>query len=52
MLLAVACVILAVRIALVIWRHIKQPLYSDAYPILNENMEPEAISKRQKKIFR
>lgn len=52
LLLCLASVIFVVRIALVIWRHIKQPLYSDAFPVLNEMKQPEDISKRQKKIFR
>lgn len=52
LLLSLAGVIFVVRIALVIWRHIKQPLYSDAFPVLNETKQPEDISKRQKKIFR
>lgn len=47
-LLAIACVIFAIRIGLVIWRHIKYPLYRDANP---EAMEPMDISAKQKKIF-
>lgn len=51
LLLCVACVIFVVRIGLVIWRHIKRPLYVDVYPESGA-MEPEEISKWQKKIFR
>lgn len=52
LLLTVSCVMFAVRIALVIWRHIKHPLYSGADLDQNQTMEPEEISRRQKKIFR
>ncbi|CAJ1082133.1 uncharacterized protein LOC117829253 [Xyrichtys novacula] len=48
-LLAIACVLVVFRIAFVIWRHIKQPLYTDASP---EAMEPTEIAEKQKKIFR
>lgn len=51
LLLCVACVIFVVRIGLVIWRHIKRPLYVDVYPESGA-MEPEEISKWQKKFFR
>lgn len=47
-LLGTACVLFAIRIVLVIWRHIKQPLYRDANP---EAMEPMEISAKQKKIL-
>lgn len=47
-LLAIACVTFAIRIGLVIWRHIKHPLYRDVNP---EAMEPMEISEKQKKIF-
>ncbi|KAM9713088.1 uncharacterized protein ACNS7B_023405 [Menidia menidia] len=47
-LLAVACVLFAVRMILVIWRHFKQPLYEDVDP---EAMEVMSIAKKQKKIF-
>lgn len=49
MLLALASVLFVVRIVLVVWRHIKEPLYGDASP---EDMEPTEIAKKQKKIFR
>ncbi|XP_062297919.1 uncharacterized protein LOC134002584 [Scomber scombrus] len=39
-LLALASVLFVIRIVLVIWRHIKQPLYSDVYP---GAMEPNEI---------
>ncbi|XP_010770926.1 uncharacterized protein [Notothenia coriiceps] len=48
-LLALASVLFLVRIVLVIWRHIKQPLYTDVSP---EAMEPTDIAEKQKKIFR
>ncbi|XP_034002716.1 uncharacterized protein LOC117495542 [Trematomus bernacchii] len=48
-LLASASVLFLVRIVLVIWRHIKQPLYTDVSP---EAMEPTDIAEKQKKIFR
>nr|XP_040022816.1 uncharacterized protein LOC120811499 [Gasterosteus aculeatus aculeatus] len=48
-LLAVACVLFAIRIGLVVWRHIRQPLYKDASP---DTMEPMEIAEKQKKIFR
>ncbi|XP_073344172.1 uncharacterized protein [Pagrus major] len=47
-LLALACVLFAIRIVLVVWRHIKQPLYTDISP---DAMEPKEIAKKQKKIF-
>lgn len=47
-LLALASVLFVVRILLVIWRHIKQPLYEDVSP---EAMEPMEIAEKQKKIF-
>lgn len=47
-LLALACVLFVIRIGLVIWRHIKQPLYRDVNP---DKMEPMGISEKQKKIF-
>ncbi|XP_068160677.1 uncharacterized protein [Antennarius striatus] len=48
-LLALASVLFVIRIALVVWRHIKQPLYADVNP---EDMEPCEIAEKQKKIFR
>ncbi|XP_074550162.1 uncharacterized protein LOC141807844 [Halichoeres trimaculatus] len=48
-LLSLACVLFALRIVIVIWRHIKQPLYQDASP---EAMEPVEIAGKQTKIFR
>nr|XP_019942851.1 PREDICTED: uncharacterized protein LOC109629548 [Paralichthys olivaceus] len=48
-LLAVASVMFVVRIVLVVWRHIKQPLYED---VSADAMEPMDIAKKQKKIFR
>ncbi|KAM8731005.1 uncharacterized protein AB9X84_025590 [Acanthopagrus schlegelii] len=47
-LLALACALFAIRIVLVVWRHIKQPLYADISP---DAMEPKEIAKKQKKIF-
>lgn len=48
-LLSLACVLFVTRVVLVIWRHIKQPLYKDVNP---EAMEPMDISEKQKKLFR
>ncbi|XP_071398108.1 uncharacterized protein [Centroberyx affinis] len=48
-LLALACALFVMRIVLVVWRHIKQPLYEDAGP---EAMSPTEIAEKQKKIFR
>ncbi|XP_053198844.1 uncharacterized protein si:ch211-161h7.5 [Scomber japonicus] len=48
-LLALASVLFVIRIVLVIWKHIKQPLYSDVHP---GDMEPKEIAEKQKKIFR
>ncbi|XP_026035047.1 uncharacterized protein LOC113028811 [Astatotilapia calliptera] len=48
-LLAAACVLFVIRVSLVVWRHIKQPLYEGVDP---EAMEPMEIAKKQKKIFR
>ncbi|XP_071769882.1 uncharacterized protein LOC139923080 [Centroberyx gerrardi] len=47
-LLALACALFVMRIVLVVWRHIKQPLYEDAGP---EAMLPMEIAAKQKKIF-
>uniref|UniRef100_UPI0037E8AA0B uncharacterized protein n=1 Tax=Semicossyphus pulcher TaxID=241346 RepID=UPI0037E8AA0B len=48
-LLALACVLFAIRIVLVIWRHLNQPLYEGVSP---EAMEPIEIAQKQRKIFR
>ncbi|XP_015249664.1 PREDICTED: uncharacterized protein LOC107097152 [Cyprinodon variegatus] len=48
-LLAVSCVLLAIRIVLVVWRNTKQPLYKNASP---EALDVPEITERQKKIFR
>ncbi|XP_041670690.1 uncharacterized protein LOC121527730 isoform X2 [Cheilinus undulatus] len=48
-LLALACVLFVLRIIIVIWRTIKDPLYEDVSP---EAMEPMGIAEKQKKIFR
>ncbi|XP_034562851.1 uncharacterized protein LOC117829331 [Notolabrus celidotus] len=48
-LLAIACVMCAVRLALVIWRHIKKPYYNDVDP---DDMTPIEIAQKQKKIFK
>ncbi|XP_072307461.1 uncharacterized protein [Eucyclogobius newberryi] len=47
-LLALACLIFVTRIGLVIWRHIKQPLYRD---VNLEAMEPMDIAQKNKKLF-
>ncbi|XP_068438431.1 uncharacterized protein [Clinocottus analis] len=47
-LLALACILCAARVALVTWRHIKNPFYEDLSP---ESMSPMEIAERQKKIF-
>lgn len=43
-LLALACVLFVTRVMLVIWRHIRQPVYQDANP---EATEPEEIAKKK-----
>ncbi|XP_028290571.1 uncharacterized protein LOC114454358 [Gouania willdenowi] len=48
-LLASASLLFVVRLILVIWRHIKLPLYDDVSP---ETMEPMDIGQKQKKMFR
>uniref|UniRef100_A0A3P8TUV3 Si:ch211-161h7.5 n=1 Tax=Amphiprion percula TaxID=161767 RepID=A0A3P8TUV3_AMPPE len=48
-LLSLSCVLFVIRLILVMWRHVKQPLYEDVDP---EAMEPKEIAKKQKKIFR
>ncbi|KAM3593550.1 uncharacterized protein V6R79_015133 [Siganus canaliculatus] len=47
-LLALACALFVIRILLVIWRHVKHPLYEDVSP---EDLEPNEIAEKQKKIF-
>ncbi|XP_069015491.1 uncharacterized protein [Embiotoca jacksoni] len=47
-LLTLATVLFVIRIILVVWRHIKQPLYEDISP---EAMEPMAIAEKQKRLF-
>ncbi|XP_029935815.1 uncharacterized protein LOC115379233 [Myripristis murdjan] len=47
-LLALACVLFVCRIVLVVWRHMNQPLYSDASP---EAMSPMEVAEKQRKIF-
>ena len=48
-LLAFACVLFFIRMILVVWRNIKQPLYEDLSP---DAMEVIAIAEKQKKMFR
>ncbi|KAK1885079.1 putative ammonia channel [Dissostichus eleginoides] len=48
-LLALACTIFAGRIGLVVWRHIKTPLYEHISP---ESMTPMEIADKQKHMFR
>ncbi|XP_070784656.1 uncharacterized protein [Enoplosus armatus] len=48
-LLAVACVLFVARVLLVIWKHIKKPLYKDVDP---EVMSPMEIAENQKTIFK
>lgn len=48
-LLAAGCVLCVSQILLVIWRHIKKPLYEDADP---DDMSPIEIADKQKKIFK
>lgn len=48
-LLFVGCSLCAVKIAVVIWRHRKFPLYKNAEA---EDMSPMEIAKKQKKIFK
>ncbi|XP_028289338.1 uncharacterized protein LOC114453585 [Parambassis ranga] len=47
-LLALASVLFVTRLILVLWRHVKQPLYEDASPAA---MEPREIAQKQKKIY-
>ncbi|CAL8294211.1 unnamed protein product [Lota lota] len=48
-LLALSCVLFAVKLGLVTSRHIKHPLYQD---VKAEDMEPMEIAQRQKNIFK
>lgn len=48
-LLALASVLFVIRIILVVWRHIKQPLYED---VGSEALEVLEIAVEQRKIFR
>lgn len=48
-LLALASLLFVIRLVLVVWRHVKQPLYADLSP---EAMEPKEIAQKQKKMFR
>lgn len=48
-LLGVGCFLFVSRIALVVWRHRKYPLYRDPEA---EDMSPMEIAKKQKKIFK
>ncbi|KAK5877858.1 hypothetical protein CesoFtcFv8_025327 [Champsocephalus esox] len=48
-LLALACTICAGRIGLVVWRHIKTPLYEHTSP---ESMTPMEIADKQKHMFK
>lgn len=49
-LLGVGCCLCVLRIALVIWRHHKNPLYKDADD--EEEMSPMEIAKKKKQIFK
>uniref|UniRef100_A0AAV2LCD5 Uncharacterized protein n=1 Tax=Knipowitschia caucasica TaxID=637954 RepID=A0AAV2LCD5_KNICA len=48
-LLSVGCFLNAVRKALVVWRHLKQPLYNRTDP---DDMSPMEIAKKQKTLFK
>ncbi|XP_062841302.1 uncharacterized protein si:ch211-161h7.5 [Trichomycterus rosablanca] len=48
-LLAIACVLLVVKVCLVIWRHLKQPIYGDT--ITPGMMLPMEIAEKQKRIL-
>jgi len=48
-LLAIACVLFAIRVLLVAWRQIKKPLYRDVNP---DAMSPMEIADKQKMIFK
>ncbi|XP_030622998.1 uncharacterized protein LOC115806441 [Chanos chanos] len=49
-LLALACLLFAIRICLVVWRHKKRPLYEG--PDGEEVMSPMAIAEKRKKILK
>ncbi|XP_067233552.1 uncharacterized protein si:ch211-161h7.5 [Chanodichthys erythropterus] len=46
-LLGLACTLFAIKVLLVIWRHIKHPLYMNT----DEVMSPMEIAEKQKKVF-
>ncbi|XP_041817862.1 uncharacterized protein LOC121624274 [Chelmon rostratus] len=48
-LLAAACAFFVARVALVIWKNVKKPLYKDASP---ELMSPMEIAEKQRRIFK
>ncbi|XP_041670545.1 uncharacterized protein LOC121527596 [Cheilinus undulatus] len=48
-LLAIACFLFAARLVLVIWRHIKTPLYKEVDP---DEMSPMEIADKRKGIFK
>nr|XP_006634472.1 PREDICTED: uncharacterized protein LOC102694756 [Lepisosteus oculatus] len=48
-LLGIACVTFTVRVVLVIWRHLRHPLYRDADP--STQLSPMNVAETQKKIF-
>lgn len=45
--LAISCIVFVARIALVTWKHYKQPLYRDSEP----NMSPAEIALTQSNVF-
>lgn len=47
-LLAIASVLFIVRVGLVVWRHVKQPLYED---VSAEGVELTEIAAKQRKIY-
>ncbi|KAJ0022910.1 hypothetical protein NQD34_015044, partial [Periophthalmus magnuspinnatus] len=47
-LLGVGCCLCVTRVGLVVWRHLKHPLYKNAD---EEDMSPMEIAKKQKRIF-
>lgn len=49
MLLALSCLLFAVKLILSLWRHAKQPLYKD---VKAEDLEPMVIAQQQKLIFK
>lgn len=48
-LLAVACALFVGRVALVIWRSIKKPLYDDVTPVV---MSPLEIAENLNKLYK